>query len=317
MESRKKIKVGISSCLLGESVRYDGGHKRDDYITDTLTQHFDLIGVCPEVAIGLGVPRPPVQLVETRTGTSVLGVDDPTNDVTARLSRFASRTSVELADVCGYIFKSGSPSCGLQAVPLYAQDGRRLGSSSGVYARVLSAVLPLIPMEQEDRLADPLARESFFERVYALHRWNQQMATGLTAASLVAYHSRLKYQVMAHSQVVYRKLGRLVAAAGGTDLRVRADEYLSTLLDALKTPASRGAHTNVLQHLAGYFRGCVSDESRLELNMLIDRYHLGEVRLSVPLDWIRRHLAHCANLSLYQQSYLEPYPPELLGHTPA
>lgn len=317
MESGKKIKMGISSCLLGEPVRYDGGHKRDDYITDTLTQHFDLIGVCPEVAIGLGVPRPPVQLVETRTGTRVMGVDDPTNDVTTRLSRFASRTSVELADMCGYIFKSGSPSCGLQAVPLYAQDGRRLGSSSGVYARVLSAALPLIPMEQEDRLADPLARESFFERVYALHRWNQQMATGLTAASLVAYHSRLKYQVMAHSQVVYRKLGRLVAAAGETDLRVRADEYLSTLLDALKTPASRGAHTNVLQHLAGYFRGCVRDESRLELNMLIDRYHRGEVRLSVPLDWIRRHLAHCANLSLYQQSYLEPYPPQLLGHTPA
>ena len=125
MESVKKIKVGISSCLLGESVRYDGGHKRDDYIIDTLTQHFDLIGVCPEVAIGLGVPRPPIQLVETRTGTSVLSVDDPTNDVTARLSRFASRTSVELSDVCGYIFKSGSPSCGLQAVPLYAQDGRR------------------------------------------------------------------------------------------------------------------------------------------------------------------------------------------------
>ena len=317
MESGNKIKMGISSCLLGEPVRYDGGHKRDDYITDTLTQHFDLIGVCPEVAIGLGVPRPPVQLVETRTGTRVMGVDDPTNDVTTRLSRFASRTSVELADMCGYIFKSGSPSCGLQAVPLYAQDGRRLGSSSGVYARVLSAALPLIPMEQEDRLADPLARESFFERVYALHRWNQQMATGLTAASLVAYHSRLKYQVMAHSQVVYRKLGRLVAAAGETDLRVRADEYLSTLLDALKTPASRGAHTNVLQHLAGYFRGCVRDESRLELNMLIDRYHRGEVRLSVPLDWIRRHLAHCANLSLYQQSYLEPYPPQLLGHTPA
>ena len=233
-----RIRVGISSCLLGAAVRYDGGHKRDACITGTLSRHFEFVPLCPEVAIGLGTPRPPIRLVRTDEGIGVRSEAEPSRDLTGSLRDFARETAARLGDgISGYIFKRASPSCGMERVKVYDAKGMPAGRSAGAYAGPLMAAMPLLPCEEEGRLGDPDLRENFIERVCVFDRWRKLQRSGLTPAGLVEFHTAHELLLLAHDQAAYRRMGRLVARAGEPGFEGLAAEYARELMTALERRA--------------------------------------------------------------------------------
>jgi len=309
---RSRIPVGISSCLLGQQVRFDGGHKYDRYINTRLADFLEFRPYCPEVAIGLGIPRAPIRLLRTEEGLRVRGVRDPELDVTEQLTAYGRAVAGELADVCGYLFKARSPSCGMERVKTFHENGLP-GRSDGVgaYARAIMLAHPDLPVEEEGRLNDPVLRDNFIERVFTCFRWRQLQARGITPARLVEFHSRQKLSVLAHNQAAYRRLGQLVATAGRKGFAALCRRYESELMQAMQRPATRRSHANVLQHLQGYFSKQITAPDRAELAALIDDYRLGLVPLAAPLTLIRHHFLHYPNDWALSQTYLEPYPREL------
>ncbi len=305
-----RIPIGISSCLLGEAVRYDGGHKRSDYIWQTLARHFDLQSFCPEVAAGLGVPRPPVRLVQTPSGLRALGVQDPALDITARLQATAEAQRDWHARLCGYLLKKDSPSCGMARVRRY-HPGREQPERDGVglYAERLLANFPLLPVEEEGRLMDPVLRENFVRRVHVLWRWRQAIVGGLRPRVLTEFHARHKLILMSHDQNAARELGRLAAADGA--IAQRADTYIQGVMETLKTPATRGNHVNVLQHIQGYLKRDLDADDKAELGEIIRRYHAGELPLIVPITLLKHHFRKAPNGFIANSWYLDPYPAEL------
>ncbi len=309
-----EVMIGISSCLLGQHVRYDGGHKRDRFITGTLSQYFHYVPVCPEVAIGLDVPRDPIRL-QRRGGTiRVVGVNDPEFDVTERLREFGNEMARSLTELSGYIFKSKSPSCGMERVKVYPEKPTGAPGTQGVgqYADAFMQSRPLLPVEEEGRLSDPVLRENFIERVFTYRRWQDLEREGLTAARLVEFHTRHKLAVLAHSRSVYDELGRLVANAGKMPIRQLADRYVTGLMKGLKKPATRRAHANVLQHIQGYLKKDLDADDKAELVEVIERYRRGQLPLVVPITLLRHHFRKCPDAYIAQQTYLNPHPPELM-----
>ena len=310
----KKIPVGISSCLLGQAVRFDGGHKYDAYINRRLADFFEFRPFCPEVAIGLGTPRPPIRLVRSADGLRVRGVKDPSQDVTDKLADYGSKIAHKQADICGYIFKSRSPSCGMERVKTYQETGMPGRSDgTGAYAQAIMQARPNLPVEEEGRLNDPDLRDNFIERVFTWYRWQQLREQGITPARLVEFHTRQKLSVMAHNQAAYRRLGQLVATVTRKNLQQVTTEYEDGLMHAMARHATRKSHSNVLQHLQGYFSKQLSAGDRAEMSGLIEDYRAGLAPLSVPLTLIRHHLRHHPNEWALQQTYLEPYPRELVA----
>lgn len=296
-------------------MRFDGGHKFDAFINRQLASFFEFRPFCPEVAIGLGIPRPPIRLVRTDSGIRVQGVQDRGIDVTDRLSGCGNRVAKTLDDVCGYLFKSRSPSCGMERVKTWHENGSP-GRSEGVgaFAAVIMQQHPNLPVEEEGRLNDPGLRDNFIERVFTRYRWLQLKQEGLTPARLVDFHTRQKLSVMAHNQAAYRRLGQLVAGAGRKGFSELCARYESELMQAMQRQATRKSHTNVLQHLQGYFSKQLTAADRAELGALIDDYRLGLVPLVAPLTLIRHHLRHHPDQWALSQTYLEPYPRELMNH---
>lgn len=305
-----KIPIGVSSCLLGAEVRYDGGHKRDAYIVGTLGRHFEFFPVCPEMAIGLGAPREPIRLVAGGDGAPrAVGVRNADMDVTERLEAVGRETAGRL---CGYIFKSKSPSCGMARVKVYGDGAMPRHDGRGVYARALMEALPLLPVEEEGRLGDPLLRENFIERMFVYRRWQELTAAGLTAAGLVDFHSRHELLAMAHSQAAYRRLGRRVAQTGTLPLAQLAAEYFADLMESLQRKATRQSHTNVLQHLMGYLKKALDAGDKAELLQCLDAYRLGRVPLIVPITLLKHHFRRHPHAYVARQYYLEPHPEELM-----
>lgn len=312
MPDPARLRLGVSACLIGRPVRYDGGHKRDGFVADWLGAHFDLLPVCPEVAIGLGVPRQPIRIVETAAGLRVRGVHDPALDVTDALDAEAARVSRDMPDLHGYVLKTNSPSCGMARVKTYTEAGLPTGRASGTYAAGLLARLPLLPVEEDSRLHNPALRENFIERVFAYARW-QMLNTGeVSSAALIDFHSRHKYQLLAHNQAAYRRLGPLVARAGRRPTATLLQEYGREFMTALTRPASVGNHANVLQHLSGYLKNVLDDGDRGELQAAIDAYHAGRAPLRVPVTLLRQHLRRNPHPWAAQQTYLNPDPLEQL-----
>ena len=307
----EKIPIAISSCLLGQEVRYDGGHKHNGYITETLGEYFEYTAFCPEVAIGLGIPRPPIQLVQVDGAIRVRGSRDPQLDVTAQLQDYAESVVPLLTGMCGYIFKRASPSCGMERVKLY-RDGNLIGTDRGVYAAVIMRALPELPVEEEGRLMDPVLRENFIERVFVYHRWQQFRAKGLTAAGLVEFHTKHKFTLLAHDESVYRELGRMIANIGNADLPKVAQQYVRRLLQALSKPATRKTHTNVLMHIMGYIKDELTAEDKQELLEVMDKYRLGQLPLIVPITLLKHYLRRFPDDYIRQQVYLNPHPDELM-----
>lgn len=307
-----RVVLGISSCLLGERVRYDGGHKRDVYIIETLGRVFDFLPCCPETAIGMGVPRPPIRLVVTGRGTRARGVDEPERDVTDALAGYGRDMVAGLRGVSGYIFKSGSPSCGVAHVPRVTESGGHADDGTGVFAGTVMEHLPELPVEEEGRLAEPVLLENFVERVFVYHRWQRLSVAGLTAAGLVDFHARHKFILLAHDEITCRELGRVVAAAGRDDLAVTAQRYIRTMMGALRRPATARSHANVLAHIAGFFSSRLGRDDRAGLLGVIDEYRRGRIPLAVPVGQIRRRLRDHPDDYIARQYYLDPYPRVLM-----
>lgn len=307
------LRIGISSCLLGKQVRYDAGHKHSAYITQTLGEYFEFVPFCPEVAIGLGIPRPPIRLVSVDGAIRVRGVDDPERDVTEALIENGEAVAGQLGNVSGYLFKKGSPSCGMERVKVYhAHSGHPVESSAGMYAATLMRRLPELPVEEEGRLMDPRLRENFIERVFVYHRWHRYCARGMTPAALVDFHTRHKFSVLAHDEPAYRELGRLVADAGGGDIAELAAEYVRVLMRALAKIATPKQHANVLMHIMGFFKEDIDSDDKAELLDLIDAYRQEQVPLIVPMTLIHHHLRRHPNDYISAQYYINPHPRELM-----
>ncbi len=304
----KKIPIGISSCLLGQNVRFDGGHKRDSYIVGTLGEYFEFYPFCPEVGIGLGTPRPTIQLVKINDTVRCVGIKDPGNDVTERLRDYAGQQKHLHTDLCGYILKKDSPSCGMERVKVYTNHQPHR-DGVGIYAQEMMRNNPLLPVEEEGRLGDPGLRENFIQRVYVLYRWKLMLEEGLSSRSLTHFHARHKLIIMSHGD--YRELGQMLAGLTNENLAATADDYILRLMKLLKTVVNRSNHVNVLQHIQGYLKKDLSADDKAELGEIIARYRSGEIPLIVPLTLLKHHFRKSPDSYIEESYYMSPYPQEL------
>lgn len=308
----KRIRLGISSCLLGEKVRYDGGHKRDRFLTDTFGRYVDWVPVCPEVECGLPVPRPSMRLVGDCSDPHLV-VTRSGEDLTAKMKRFAKNRVQALANenLDGFIFKSGSPSSGMERVAVYNQQGMPVRNGVGMFAREFINRFPLLPVEDEGRLHDPQIRENFIDRVFCLHRYRSQLQSPGDMRQLIAFHSVHKYQLMAHSPSKLKEMGQFVAHGKKMTPKKRVEGYESLLLMALKHKTSLAKHQNVMQHMMGYLKNQLSNDEKREIEDIIGQYRAGHIPLIVPVTLIQ-HFVRKYNIEyLKQQSYLNPHPLEL------
>ncbi len=303
------LKLGISACLLGNEVRYNGGHKQSNLCSRVLSEHFEFIPVCPEVAIGLGTPREPIRLIGDPAAPRAVGTIHREIDVTDALAAYGERMAGELQGICGYIFMQQSPSCGMERVKLYQANGAPTpGGSQGIFAKAFCARHPDLPVEEDGRLNDPVLRENFLTRVYAYARWQELLRSGLTRQSILDFHSRYKYQLLATNPLQYKALGQLLGNLSQHDLGELAPRYFSALMAALKKCATRGTHSNVLQHISGYLKQALSREDKAEMNQLINQYRNGIVPLVVPLTLLKHHFRRHPDHYIERQVYLQPHP---------
>jgi|YelNatPaOPRAMG01_1025707.scaffolds.fasta_scaffold03368_1 uncharacterized protein YbgA (DUF1722 family)/uncharacterized protein YbbK (DUF523 family) len=307
-----KIKLGISACLLGEQVRYDGGHKWDRFLTETLGKYVEFVPVCPEVECGLGVPREAMRLVgdpeHPRLVTVRSGIDH-----TERMLQWARTRVAELEKegLCGFIFKSGSPSSGMERVKVYGPTGMPAKTGVGLFARAFMEHFPLLPVEDEGRLHDPALRENFIEAIFTLERWREMLAQNGGRHALVDFHTRHKLLLRAHSLEHLRQLGKLVAEAVHLPVPELCDRYQHLLLEALRRKTTARKNTDVLYHLMGYFKGNLSHDEKQELRDLIDLYRRGLLPLIVPVTLINHYVRKYDEPYLKGQWYLNPHPLEL------
>jgi len=308
------IRLGVSTCLLGEQVRYDGGHKLDRYLVNTLGLYVEWVPVCPEVEIGLPTPRESMRLVGDPEAPRLIAPKSG-RDYTETMQSWARERLEELAAVKlhGFIFKKDSPSSGLFRVRVYDQNGmpRRIGT--GIFPREVINRLPLLPLEEEGRLHDMRLRENFIERVFVYYRWTRLLEEDPTPGGLVRFHTAHKLTLMAHSPSHYQEMGRLVAQAGSLPWEELVETYGRLLMEGLGVLGTPGKHTNVLQHLMGFLKDVLSKEDKAELLGLIEDYRQGLVPLIVPLTLLQHHLRrHPVPDWVHQQVYLDPYPKELM-----
>jgi uncharacterized protein YbgA (DUF1722 family)/uncharacterized protein YbbK (DUF523 family) len=307
------IPIGISQCLLGDPVRFDGGHKRNRYLTDVLSEYFDYRPVCPEVAIGLGIPRKPIRLIVTDGRERIRGVENPDLDVTDALVAEAESAASRMQDICGYLFMQNSPSCGVYGLKRYGENGYSIDSKGrGAYAKRLMELMPSIPVEEAGRLNDAGLRENFITRVFALYDWRQLVASEPTAKKIIGFYSRYKYQVMAHHVPSYYLIGKFLSNLTNKPIEKIAQEFIDLLMTALSHQASRKGNVNALMHLRGYLKLHINKQEKDELSRLIDSYAAGLTPLVVPLTLLKHHLMTLDNPYLAQQTFWSPHP-EALG----
>ncbi len=308
----EKIRIGVSKCLLGEPVRYDGQHKHDHFITDTLGRYFDYVGVCPEVECGLGVPRESMRLVGDPASPRLVTVRTGL-DLTVRMQDWVDQRVEELAkeNLGGYIFKSRSPSSGMANVKVYNDKGGVTGKAPGLFAKAFLARFPTLPCEDEGRLNDPDLRENFIERVFTLWRFREAVRVSPTLATLMTFHARNKLLIQSHHETMMRDMGRELAGLKAKDARAHIPRYEAELMRALKALATVRKHTNILQHMLGYLRGCVDEADRKELAGIVEDYHLELVPLVVPVTMLRHYVEKHGVAYLKDQYYLNPHPIEL------
>jgi uncharacterized protein YbgA (DUF1722 family)/uncharacterized protein YbbK (DUF523 family) len=307
------IRIGISACLLGDPVRFDGGHKRDAFLTDAFGRFVEWVPVCPEVECGFGTPRDAMRLVRRDDRVQLLTVKTGV-DLTGRMERFSQSRVPALAaeNLSGYVLKKDSPSCGLERVKVYDGYGVPVRGGRGLFAAALVAAFPNLPIEEEGRLTDPRLRDNFVERVFAYRRLRGLFAAGWTVGDVVRFHTAHKLLLLAHVPEGYRRLGRLVATARRMSARDFARRYVDEFMQTLAQLATTRRHTNVLQHIAGYFKDRLDAASKRELADAIADYWRGFVPLVVPLTLIRHHVRTLDVRYLAGQTYLEPHPKELM-----
>lgn len=307
------IRIGISSCLLGKRVRFDGGHKKDSYITDVLDSYFEFVPVCPEIEVGMPVPREAVRLEGPANIPRMVGSKTGT-DWTDQMNRYARQRvrRADLADLSGFIFKSRSPSCGMERVKLYVKAGTVEKKAVGLFARAFMEHFPHLPSEEEGRLTDAALRENFIVRVFVYHRLQGLFRERFSRSEMVKSHTAHKYLLLAHSPSHYQQLGRLVAAVKQTPVAVFKERYLALIMEGLKCKSTTRKNTNVLQHIMGFLRPRLSSDERRDINSVIDDYHRGLLPLIVPITLIAHFVRKHDIQYIKDQVYLSPHPRELM-----
>lgn len=308
---QEKILIGVSSCLVGEKVRFDGGHKQNRYLLDTLGQYFRFRPFCPEMAIGLGVPRETIRLVDDNGSVRAIGNKHADLDVTRPLIDCAQQQAHWHRGLFGYVVKKDSPSCGMERVRVYhGEQPQRNGS--GLYTRVMMENFPALPVEEEGRLGDPVLRESFVKRVFIYRRWHEMLDAGLDWAALTDFHARHKLILYSHHQERGRQLGRELAQAHDQPIEDYAPRYLNELMSILKLYAKRSNHVNVLEHIRGYLKQDLDRDDKQELTDSIENYRLGRLPLIVPITLLRHHFRKHPNSYIERSYYMQPHPDELM-----
>lgn len=311
MDEPRGIRIGISSCLLGNQVRYDGGHKRDRYITGTLSKFFDFVPVCPEVECGLPTPRESMRLVgeidQPRLVTGKTEIDH-----TEKMQSWAAERVKELQqeNLCGFIFKAKSPSSGMERVKVYDKNKMPQNKGVGIFARIFMESFPLLPVEEEGRLHDLVLRENFIESVFVYRRWREVIHC-YSPDALVGFHTRHKLLLRAHSEKHYRQLGKLVAKAGIVEQKDMEKEYQQLLMGAMRLKPTVKKNVNVLHHIVGYFKKNLTKDEKKELLDVIDSYHCSNVPLIVPITLLNHYVRKYKQAYLASQHYLNPHPIEL------
>jgi uncharacterized protein YbgA (DUF1722 family)/uncharacterized protein YbbK (DUF523 family) len=309
MEMEDKIRIGVSTCLLGQQVRFDGGHKHDRYLTDTLGEYLDFVPVCPEVEAGFPIPRETFRLIgdpeAPRLVTSRNNVDH-----TDRMVGWAEKRVRELEqeNLCGFIFKSDSPSSGLMRVKVYNPNGMAEKKGVGLFARAFTHHFPLLPVEEEGRLNDPKLRETFIEQIFTLKRWRETLAQGRSMKNLVEFHSRHKLLMLSHSPTNARVMGKLVADGKQVPIQLLYTQYESLLIETLRMKSTLKKNLNVLEHILGYFKNKLSSDEKQEMLELFDRYRNEFVPLIVPVTLLNHYVRKIGEPYLKQQVYLNPHP---------
>jgi uncharacterized protein YbgA (DUF1722 family)/uncharacterized protein YbbK (DUF523 family) len=314
-----KIKIGISACLLGEKVRYDGGHKLDHYITKTLGRYFEWLPVCPEVESGLPVPREAMHLQGDHLSPTPLLVTIKTGvDHTERMLKWSRKklNILEQEELCGFIFKSRSPSSGIEGVTIYTPSGTPVGKGAGLFGGAFVRHFPLLPVIDDGRLHDPNLRENFIERVFVYKRWRDFLKNGTSIRDLVSFHTGHKLLIFSHSPKHLSALGRLVSYPKGHRPEDIFSRYIELLMEGLRLLSTVKKNTNVLLHIAGYFKKKLSPDDKLEFFEAIESYHKGYVPLIVPIVLINHYIRKFDEPYLKNQHYLQPNPLELMLRKP-
>ena len=307
------LRLGISRCLLGDEVRFDGGHKRDGFLTDVLGHYVEWVPVCPEVEAGLGAPREAMRLIGDPHHPRLVTIKSGTDHTRAVEKMTENRIKeLEELDLSGYVFKKGSPSCGIERVRIYNEQGMPNRNGVGLFARAFIEQFPLIPVEEEGRLCDAPLRENFIERVFCYRRWQDLVQSGVTRQILVQFHTIHKYLLLAHSPQQYQVLGRLVGQAERYRPKELANRYGELFMKALAMKATVRKHVNVLQHILGYFKDRLGAQEKAELLVVIGDYHRGLTPLVVPLTLIKHYVRIFDVSYIRDQVYLNPHPKELM-----
>ena len=307
------LRLGISRCLLGEEVRFDGGHKRDWFLTNVLGRYVEWVPVCPEVEAGLGTPREAMRLVGGPHHFRLMTITSGQDHTRALESMAQNRLhDLEALGLSGYVFKKDSPSCGLERVRTYNEHGMPSRNGVGLFARAFLERFPLMPVEEEGRLCDARLRENFIERVFCYWRWQNLVQSGVTRKAVVRFHTIHKYLLLSHSVQHYRMLGRLVAQVNEYRPKDLASRYGELFMQALAARATVHKHVNVLQHILGHFKGRISAEEKAELAGVIGDYHQGLTPLIVPLTLIKHYVQIFDVAYIRDQVYLNPHPKELM-----
>ena len=311
-ENVDKIRLGISTCLLGEPVRYDGGHKLDRYLRDTLGQFVEYIPVCPEVELGLTVPRESMRLITATNGERLVTTRSGV-DYTDRMLAWSRKRVLEIEkeDLCGFIFKSASPSSGMERVKVYGPKGIPIKHGVGLFAGAFMHHFPRIPVEDDGRLNDPDVRENFIERIFALKHWREAIRSRKIAGAIVDYHTKNKLLILAHSPKHYQTMGALVADSGRMDAAALKQQYQTLLMEALKLKATPAKHANFLQDMAGYFKLQLSPDEKRELQEVIELHRQNILPLIVPITLLKHYVRTYDQAYLREQTYLNPHPLEL------
>ncbi len=307
----EKITIGISSCLLGNNVRYDGGHKWDRYVTDTLGAYFDWVPVCPEVEYGLPIPREALRLVGDPASPRLVTTRTNVDHTEGMLAWAAEKLkALEREDLCGFIFKARSPSSGISGIKVYTSSGMPSHRGTGLFGGAFMRHFPLIPVIDDGRLHDPQLRENFIERVF--RRWKDFLATKPSIRDLIEFHTDHKLLILSHSPKHLSALGQLVAGAKGQNRDTVFSEYIRLLMEGMQLIATVKKNANVLLHIAGYFKKNLESDDKQELLEIIDRYHKKFVPLIVPIVIINHYVRKFEEPYLTRQYYLHPHPMELM-----
>lgn len=308
----KKPIIGVSGCLMGQKVRFDGGHKRDHLITDVLADHMEIKTICPEMGIGLGTPRPAIRLQEVNNETRLVSSKDPNVDYTSKMMDYSEQIMTGLSHLDGFIFKKGSPSCGVFRVPVVVhKEGHRRHDGIGLFASEFMKEHPWIPVEEEGRLNDSSLRQNFLERVYALHRWQAIDNPDEDLTAFVEFHATHKLMLMARNHAEYRYLGQWVAETNYANLKTRRQHYIEHFMSVMRENVTKGRHVNVLMHIMGYLKNKLNSADKVELLNSFEAFRNSHLPLSATLLLLKHHLRRYPTTYINKQNYLEPFPQDI------